>query len=548
MIRRVVIGRPFTTRPRRRAHAVFAAAVALIVVIAAVVAVKLAAGSPADGPPGPRTRTATLGLMAPLSADLAPVGTAVRNAVRLAVDEANSQGTIPGWKIRMSVQDDLSRPDGGAQAAGALAADRSVIGVVGPLSSTVAMIALPTLDAAGIAVVSPSNSRPELTGAASSTPSTPSTPRTRPYRTYFRLSGTDVLAARYAAEYAVRVMGRSRIAVVDGGPDFGTSLAERFAAEASRLGATVTGTHRVDGSADDGSEVEQVARHLRTEAPDLVYVATGYAFAAKLRNELAEHGPAVSVLGSDGLFDPHYPGRTQSASEGDLVTDLAAPLSELPQAREFAAAYLDRWSDEDGSDSNRGDDARSSEPGHGATAGRNSPAGGPTGSPTRGGSPIGGPASGGGPTGDGANSGGPGSGARTGAGAGAGGSNGGNAPDRAASGADSPAGGGGHVVVSASPAVSPSPDVDVIPPVAAYAYDAARALLRAAGSVLPGRDDVDEATRAAIVTAVGQGRFPGATGDVGFDAWGDPLTPVVTVYAVRNRTFVPVRVHRSAPS
>ncbi len=504
----------------------FAGAAALIVVIAAVVAVGLAAGSPADGPPGPRTRTATLGLMAPLSADLAPAGTAVRNAVRLAVDEANSQGTIPGWKIRMSVQDDLSRPDGGARAAGALAADQSVIGVVGPLSSTVAMIALPTLDAAGIAVVSPSNSRPELTGAASSTP------RTRPYRTYFRLSGTDVLAARYAAEYAVRVMGRSRIAVVDGGPDFGTSLAERFAAEASRLGATVTGTHRVDGSADDGSEVEQVARHLRTEAPDLVYVATGYAFAAKLRNELAEHGPAVSVLGSDGLFDPHYPGRTQSASEEDLVTDLAAPLSELPQAGEFAAAYLDRWSDEDGSDSNRGDDARSNEPGHGATAGRNSPAGGP--------------ASGGGPTGDGTNSGGPGSGART--GAGAGGSNGGNAPDRAASGADSPAGGGGHVVVSASPAVSPSPDVDVIPPVAAYAYDAARALLRAAGSVLPGRDDVDEATRAAIVTAVGQGRFPGATGDVGFDAWGDPLTPVVTVYAVRNRTFVPVRVHRSAPS
>ncbi len=507
---RNMAGRPFTTRPRRRVPAVLAAAVALIVVIAAVVMVKLATGSPADGPSGARTQTATLGLMAPLSADLAPVGTAVRNAVRLAVDEANSQGAIPGWKIRMSVQDDLSRPDGGARAAGTLAADQSVIGVVGPLSSTVAMVALPTLDAAGIAVVSPSNSRPELTGAASSTP------RTRPYRTYFRLSGTDVLAARYAAEYAVRVMGRSRIAVVDGGPDFGTSLAERFAAEASRLGATVTGIHPVDGSADDGSEVDQVARHLRAEAPDLVYVATGYAFAVKLRNELAEHGPAVSLLGSDGLFDPHYPGRTQSASEGDLVTDLAAPLSELPGAGQFAAAYLDRWPDEAAGDNNRGSDARSGEPGRGVPA---------SGSPT-----SGGPVSGGGTGG----------GARTGAGGPGGGG------DRVAPGTGSPAGGDGRVTVSARPAVSPSPDVDVIPPVAAYAYDAARALLRAAGGVLPGRDKVDEATRAAIVTAVGQGRFPGATGDVGFDAWGDPLTPVVTVYAVRNQTFVPVWIHYTA--
>ncbi|WP_250281063.1 ABC transporter substrate-binding protein, partial [Frankia sp. CiP1_Cm_nod2] len=174
-----MLGRLFVTGPRRRLHRVFAVVVAVIVVLVAVLAVALTGGSPAHGPSATRTRTATLGLIAPLSADRASVGTAVRNAVRLAVDEANAQGTIPGWKVRLSVQDDLSRPDGGARAAGTLAADQTLIGVVGPLSSTVAMVALPTLDAAGIAVISPSNSQPELTGAPSSAAPAPSTARSR---------------------------------------------------------------------------------------------------------------------------------------------------------------------------------------------------------------------------------------------------------------------------------------------------------------------------------------------------------------------------------
>ncbi len=329
-----------------------------------------------------------------------------------------------------------------------------------------------------------------------------------------------MLAARDAAEYAVRVIGRHRIAVVDGGPDFGTSLAQRFATEATRLGAAVTGTHRVDGSADDTAEVEQVARYLRAEAPDLVYVATGQAFAGKLREELAEHGPAVSILGSDGLFDPHYPEQARDAAEGDLVADLGAPLSALPAAGRFAAAYLDRWPAESDSDSAGGGDPRSGEP-HGGEPGRDAPA-------------AGAPAGGGASSADGPSAVSP-----------PGGGSAGGSPAAAGPAGDGQADGGGHAVVSASPAASPAPDVDVIPSVAAYAYDAAQALLRAAAGVLPGQDTVDEAARAAIVTAVGQGRFPGVTGDVGFDAWGDPLTSVVTVYEIRGQRFVPVWVHRS---
>ncbi|WP_239377421.1 branched-chain amino acid ABC transporter substrate-binding protein [Frankia sp. Cj5] len=485
--------------PTRRGHrvpptrALVAALVALIVAAGAVgaaYAVKFSTAPSAGSPSRPQPRTATLGLMAPLSGDLASLGGAVRNAVRLAVDEANADAAIPGWKIRLSLQDDLSRPDGGARAAGELAADETVIGVVGPLSSTVAMVAVPTLSAAGIAVVSPSNSRPELTGLADATAATSATARSRPYPGYFRLSGTDVLAAWTSAEYAVTTMGRRRITVVDGGPGFGTSLAQRFASDARQLGATVTGIHKVHGSLDDESEVASVVERVRAEAPDLLYVATGFAFAAQLRTELAGQGLAVAVLGSDGLGDPRYPEQAEGAAEGDTVVDLGAPLSELPRAGSFAAAYLHRW----GGRGNRDAGTRIADPAVSATS------------------------------------------RALGSGSGLGSEAGPPAVIR-----------GDGSAVTGDPGLAvppPTAAADVIPSVAAYAYDAAGVLLRAASSVLPGRPGVNGAARAAVIAALRQGRFVGATGEVGFDAWGDAVAPLVTIYAVRNRAFVVLRVRR----
>nr|MDT0665996.1 hypothetical protein [Micromonospora sp. DSM 115978] len=80
--------------------------------------------------------------------------------------------------------------------------------------------------------------------------------------------------------------------------------------------------------------------------------------------------------------------------------------------------------------------------------------------------------------------------------------------------------------------------------VAAYAYDAARTVIRAAGVVLPGRPAVDEAARGAVVAAIAHGSFVGVTGRVAFDRWGDPFTAVATVYTVLDDRFVPLKLVR----
>ncbi|WP_261566300.1 branched-chain amino acid ABC transporter substrate-binding protein [Frankia gtarii] len=484
-----------------RGRAVLAAIVVLILAVPSglglVLATALDDGGDADTPV---TRVAALGVMAPLSGDLSADGTSVRNAVALAVDEANESGAIPGWRLELSTRDDLSRPDGGAQAADAFVANDRLIGVVGPLSSLVAKVALPTLSAAGIPVVSPSNADPTLTGAGTD-------PRTRPYPSYFRLAGTDELQARVAAEYAVRTLGRRRIVVVDGEPRYGTTLGSRFAVRAAALGATITAVHQVQGDGVDGSDLDTIAEAIEQEAPDLVYVATGAAFAGKLRTRLAAAGASIQVMGSDALLQQRYTDDAKSAADGDLITSLLVPPTGLPAAGAFVAAYSERFggpADDDGSTTPSGTDSTGSSRRHRDDA-TPTPA-------TRAPAAIHAPAD---------------SRARTDS----------RAPADSRASVDSAAAQRQQAAHDATVELAQR-RAEAVPAAAAYAYDAARTIIRAAAAVLPGRPAVDMAARHDVVAAIGRGSFAGVTGPVGFDRWGDTRTPGVVLYTVLGGRFV----------
>lgn len=470
-----------------------------------------------DAGPAAR-RVATIGVLAPLSGQNAQVGAAVRNAVTLAVEEANADRTVQGWTLEVAAHDDLSRPDGGAAGADALAGEDSVIGVVGPLSSTVARVSLPTLSGAGIPIISPSNAEPTLTLPETTEPDTEPA---RPYPSYFRLSGTDELLAEVAADYAVRTLGRSRISVVDGGPYFGTiTLAERFARHARDDGASIQTVHRVNGYATDSEELDKTAAAIHDEAPDLVYLATGAAFAGELRGRLADEGVAVQVLGGDGLLSPGYVEQAGTLADGDVISDLSVPLTRMPATGAFVAAYSERFggpvvdadadtgsvavnsgdemddagaddADRAGSEASRRDSGSSADPDD--ADGGNDVDG-------RGGD-------------EGAEQ---------------------NGDERD----------GRELTEEQREQEKALAELRAaaIPPAAAYAYDAARALIRAAAAVLPSRAEVGPRVRSDLVAAIGAGDFAGITGRVGFDERGDILHPDVVLYSLLGGRFVPLSI------
>ncbi|MEA2702394.1 MAG: branched-chain amino acid transport system substrate-binding protein [Actinomycetota bacterium] len=99
-----------------------------LLVVAVIGAVTLAACGSSDdeSSSGPVVK---IGVIAPLSGDLAAVGNGIKNSVDLAIKQANDAKTVAGWTIEIDAQDDQAKPDVGAAAATMLASDSEVAGV-----------------------------------------------------------------------------------------------------------------------------------------------------------------------------------------------------------------------------------------------------------------------------------------------------------------------------------------------------------------------------------------------------------------------------------
>lgn len=93
------------------------------------------------------TKTAKIGVIAPLSGDLSALGLGIRNSVDLAIRQANESNAVPGWQLELDAQDDQASPDVGKNAATKLVGDEDVVGVVGPLNSSVSQSIQPCLPA-----------------------------------------------------------------------------------------------------------------------------------------------------------------------------------------------------------------------------------------------------------------------------------------------------------------------------------------------------------------------------------------------------------------
>ncbi|NEE61851.1 ABC transporter substrate-binding protein, partial [Streptomyces sp. SID8455] len=116
-------------------------------------------GSGGDG----GTTTVVIGLDAPLTGDLSALGLGIKNSADLAVKQANSKKYVEGVTFKLEALDDQAQPSSGQQNASKLVANKDVLGVVGPLNSSVGESMQKVLADAKLVQVSPANTSPSLT-------------------------------------------------------------------------------------------------------------------------------------------------------------------------------------------------------------------------------------------------------------------------------------------------------------------------------------------------------------------------------------------------
>lgn len=278
----------------------------------------------ASGPP------LVIGMIAPVSGDLAPLGLGMRNSADLAIDQANESCTVPGQRFALRVEDDQGLPALAATAATRLAADPDVVAVVGTLNSSTSAEVQPLLHDQGIVQVSPANTDPRLSRG----PDPLGADAERPFDSYFRVAPTNATQGPFAARYLSEDLAIDDVAVVDDGKAYGVTLVDAFVAEFEQAGGGVTLRERID---EADRELGALAERIRDSAPEAVYFGGEFPAASALSRALADAGLDVPLVAGDGVASEEFV--RLGGRPGDLVTGLGAPPDQLASATGYVADY-----------------------------------------------------------------------------------------------------------------------------------------------------------------------------------------------------------------
>jgi len=303
----------------------------LIVASLALTACGSRSGDSGGGASGGSTKTAKIGVIAPLSGDLSALGLGIQHSVELAVKQANDSNAIPGWKLEVVPKDDEGKPDPGKNAATALAGDADVIGVVGTLNTSVSQQVQPVLAPKNIVQVSPANTGPGLTQGANW-----QTDPKRPYPTYFRTCTTDAVQGPFAARYLYETAKITKVATIHDKKAYGQGLVGTFTEEFKKLGGQVVAAQTIN---PDDSNYQAVISAIKPSAPQAVYYGGEFPQAGPLSQQMKAAGLNVPLMGGDGIFDPKYISLAGKTSDNDLATSVGAPVDTLESAKKFVSDY-----------------------------------------------------------------------------------------------------------------------------------------------------------------------------------------------------------------
>ncbi|MFE5404762.1 branched-chain amino acid ABC transporter substrate-binding protein [Streptomyces sp. NPDC056580] len=275
--------------------------------------------------------TVVIGVDAPLTGDLSALGLGIRNSVDLAAKQANKKNYVKGVTFKIEAKDDQAQPSSGQTNATGFVGQKDVLGVVGPLNSSVAQSMQKVFDDAKLVEVSPANTSPDLTQGPDWRKS-----KTRQYKSYFRTATTDAIQGPFAAQYVFNKAKKTKAFVIDDKKTYGAGLAGTFTDEFKKLGGKIVGTEHIN---PDTKDFSAVATKVKNSGAQVVYYGGEYPQAGPLSKQIKAAGAKVPLVGGDGIYADDFIKLAGASGTGDLATSVGAPVETLDSAKEFVDNY-----------------------------------------------------------------------------------------------------------------------------------------------------------------------------------------------------------------
>jgi branched-chain amino acid transport system substrate-binding protein len=241
------------------------------------------------------------------------------------------RGQVLGRDIELVGEDSLCSAEGGQTAAQRLAADESIVGIVGSSCSSEAAAGLPIISEAGMLMVSPSNTAPRLTEADPDKGGI-----WQPG--YYRTAHNDLFQGKIAADFAYTVKGYRKVATVHDGSPYAESLQAVMADEFAKLGGEVV----FQGAINVGdTDFTAILTEIAAAKPDIIYYPIFQPeadfFTAQARTTAGLE--KTVLMGADAALSDSFPEAAGAASVGVY---LSGPYVEGEAYDKLLAAWADQ--------------------------------------------------------------------------------------------------------------------------------------------------------------------------------------------------------------
>jgi len=265
-----------------------------------------------------------------LSGPNASLGTDSVGGVEIAVDDftAANKDWLGKHTIEVVKEDSMCSAEGGQTAAQKLAADKSIVGVIGTNCSSAGEPASKILSDAHIPLISPSNTAPSLTA-----------PETHaPY--YLRTAHNDKVQGKAVAEFAYNVLGARTMATIHDGSPYAEQLQQVACDVFAQLGGECVAQEAINVGDTD---MRPVLTKIAATQPDVLYYPI-FIQEGALITQQAKEVPGLEntvLMGSDGMISPDFIKAAGAAAESMYLSGPAAVNND-----EFNKKYEAKYGEE----------------------------------------------------------------------------------------------------------------------------------------------------------------------------------------------------------
>jgi branched-chain amino acid transport system substrate-binding protein len=211
-----------------------------------------------------------------------------------------------------------------------LASDPTEVAIAGHIFSGATLAAMPIYEKAGIPMMSPSATNPDLTKQGSTV--------------FNRVVFTDATQGKFAGEYLFNTLKVTKLAVMHDGQAYGQGLAAVVRDTFTGLGGEVVAFQAITPGESDYSAV---LADIASKQPEAIFYGGYTAEAVVIVNQMKQSGlDGVTFFGDDGTFGQDFLDRAGANGEGAYAASLIPPESDAKA--KFDAAYLAAFGTEAG--------------------------------------------------------------------------------------------------------------------------------------------------------------------------------------------------------